>query len=132
LEQLVGAELCRTTLGMFQWNYSPLDLYCDICNNCAIMQKVTIAAFEARRKFGQILDTVGFRGDTVVVEKNGERLAAIVPIQFLDKWEEQRRAFFDQMREISERASVSAEEAEELATEAVQAVRAERQGGQLA
>ena len=25
---------------------------------------------------GKILDTVGFRGDAVVVEKNGERLAA--------------------------------------------------------
>src|SRR3954466_2284835 len=95
------------------------------------MQKVVIRAGDARRTFGQLLDTVGFRGDTVVVEKNGERLAAIVPIQFLDKWEEQRTAFFDQMREVSERASVSSEEAPELAEEAVQAVRAERQGGQL-
>jgi prevent-host-death family protein len=126
------AQLCRATLGTFQWSTSPLDLYCDICNNCAIMQKVTIAAFEARRKFGQILDTVGFRGDTVVVEKNGEPLAAIVPIHLLEQWEEQRRAFFDQMRATAERSNLPYEEAQELADEAVQAVRAERKGGQLA
>ncbi len=84
------------------------------------MQKVVIGAWEARRTFGQVLDTVGFGGDTVVV-----------PIQMLDKWEEERTAFFDQMRVVSERADVSYEEAQELAAEAVQAVRAERQGGQL-
>ncbi len=95
------------------------------------MQKVVIGAWEARRTFGQVLDTVGFGGDTVVVQKNGKRLAAIVPIQMLDKWEEERTAFFDQMRVVSERADVSYEEAQELAAEAVQAVRAERQGGQL-
>src|SRR5215210_7578476 len=95
------------------------------------MQKVTISANEARRGFGRVLDTVGFRGDTVVVEKNGERLAAIVPIQMFDKWEEERTAFFDQMRVVSERANVPYEEAQELVEEAVQAVRAERQGGQL-
>ena len=95
------------------------------------MQKVVIGAWQARRTFGKILDIVGFRGDTVVVEKNGERLAAIVPIQMLDKWEEERTSFFDQMRVVSERADVPYEEAQELATEGVQAVRAERQGGQL-
>jgi len=95
------------------------------------MQKVVISAWDARRTFGKILDTVGFRGDAVVVEKNGERLAAIVPIQMFDKWEEERTAFFDQMRVVSERADVPYEEAQELAAEAIQAVRAERQGGQL-
>jgi len=95
------------------------------------MQKVVIGAWEARRTFGQVLDTVGFGGDTVVVQKNGKRLAAIVPIQMLDKWEEERTAFFDQMRVVSERARVPYEEAQELAAEAIQAVRAERQGGQL-
>src|SRR6476661_4227225 len=95
------------------------------------MQKVVISAWDARRTFGKVLDTVGFRGDAVVVEKNGERLAAIVPIQMFDKWEEERTAFFDQMRKVSERADVPYKEAQELAEEAIQAVRAERQGGQL-
>jgi prevent-host-death family protein len=75
------------------------------------MQKVVIGAWEARRTFGKVLDTVGYRGDAVVVEKNGERLAAIAPIQMLDKWEEQRKAFFDQMRVVFERADVPYEEA---------------------
>jgi prevent-host-death family protein len=90
------------------------------------MQKATYTAFEARRKFGKVLDAVGFRGDAVVVEKNGEPLAAIVPIQFLERWEEQRRAFFDEMRAVSKRSSLSEEEAQELVGQAVQEVRAKR------
>jgi prevent-host-death family protein len=90
------------------------------------MQTITIGAFEARRKFGKILDAVGFQGDTVVVEKNGDRLAAIVPIDMLEKWEERRAAFFEQIRAISERSNLSEEEAMRLADEALQAVRAER------
>ena len=46
------------------------------------------------------------------MEKNGEWLAAIGPIQMLDKWEEERLAFFDQMRVVSERADVPYEEAQ--------------------
>lgn len=90
------------------------------------MQKVTISAYEARRGFGRVLDTVGFRGDTVVVEKNGQRLAAIVPIEIFDKWEEQRRAFFEQMRGISEQVNMPEDEAMQLANQAVQAIRAEK------
>src|SRR5437870_703536 len=90
------------------------------------MQQITIGAFEARRNLGKLLDAVGFKGDTVVVEKNGERLAAIVPIDMLEKWEERRAAFFEKMRAVSERANVSEEEARELADTAVQAIRAEK------
>jgi prevent-host-death family protein len=90
------------------------------------MQQITVGAFEARRRLGKLLDAVGFQGDTVVVEKNGARLAAIVPIDMLEKWEERREAFFEQMRAASERSNLSEEEAMRLADEAVQAVRAEK------
>jgi hypothetical protein len=62
----------------------------------------------------------------VVVKKNGERLAAIVPIDMLEKWEDRRAAFFEKMRAVSEQANVSEEEAMQLADAAVQAVRAEK------
>jgi prevent-host-death family protein len=90
------------------------------------MQHIIIGAFEARRKFGKLLDAVGFQGDTVVVEKNGARLAAIVPIDMLERWEERREAFFAQMRTAAERSNLSEEAAMQLADEAVQAVRAEK------
>jgi prevent-host-death family protein len=89
------------------------------------MQKITVGAFEARRTFGKILNSVGFRGDTVVIEKNGEQLAAIVPIDMLEKWEERREAFFEQMRVISEQSNLSEGAAMQLADEAVEAIRAE-------
>ena len=43
------------------------------------MQKVVISAWDARRTFGKILDTVGFRGDTVVVKKTVNGLQPLCP-----------------------------------------------------
>ena len=88
------------------------------------MQTMTIGAFEARRNFGKIVDTVGYGGRSVVVEKNGEALVAIVPVELLRRWEGEREAFFDEMREVSERSTISEEEAAQLVADAVQAVRA--------
>lgn len=94
------------------------------------MQKITIGAFEARRSFGKILDMVGFKGNTVVIEKNGERRVAVVPIDMVEKWEARRSAFFNQMQVVSKRVNLSEEEAMRLANEAVQAVRKEKQKGE--
>ena len=39
-----------------------------------------ISATAARVRFGELLDAVKDRGETVIVEKNGEELAAVIPI----------------------------------------------------
>jgi len=90
------------------------------------MQTTTLGAFEARRKFGKILETVGYKGGSVVVEKNGEELVAIVPVEMLRQWEREREAFFEEMREVSERSDLSEEETTKLVAEAVQAIRAQQ------
>ncbi len=90
------------------------------------MQTMTLGAFEARRKFGKIIETVGYKGDNVVVEKNGEELVAIVPVKMLRQWESEREVFFEEMRVVSERSNLSEEEATKLVAEAVQAVRAQQ------
>lgn len=89
------------------------------------MQTKIVKAFDARRNFGRLLTTVGERGNTVVVTKNGERLAAIVPVSMLDQWEKRRVEFFEQMRTISARVNLLEEDAMQLANQAVQAIRAE-------
>ena len=86
------------------------------------MEKV-IAAFEARRSFGKLIQDVLSRGDQFVIERHGEAVAAVVPIEVYRQWQRRRQAFFDHMRQVSEQANVPEEEAEALVAEAVQAVR---------
>jgi prevent-host-death family protein len=40
----------------------------------------TIGAFEVRRSLGRILQDVAANGNRVVVERNGQPVAAVVPI----------------------------------------------------
>jgi prevent-host-death family protein len=86
-----------------------------------------IGAFEARRSFGRILQDVAAKGDKVVVERHGEPIAAVVPIRVYEQWKRRREAFFDQMDQVARRADLSPEEADLLAEEAIQAVRAPHQ-----
>jgi prevent-host-death family protein len=91
------------------------------------MEKL-IPAFEARRQFGKLLQDVTARGDTYVVERHGEPVAAVVPIEVYEQWKEQRSAFFAAWRQAAETANLTPEEAETLAKEAVQAVRRDQVG----
>jgi prevent-host-death family protein len=60
-----------------------------------------ISATEARVRFGELLDAMRDRGETVIVEKSGEPRAAVVPIaeyrrltrRVLDQawWDDQRK-----------------------------------------
>lgn len=89
------------------------------------MEKV-IAAFEVRRQLGKVLDDVIARGDSYIVERHGEAVAAVVPIKLYEQWKRSRDAFFDRMAEMAATAQMSEDEAMALALEAQQAVRAER------
>jgi prevent-host-death family protein len=84
----------------------------------------TIGAFEVRRTFDKVLRDVG-RGDNVVVEKDGEAVAAVVPIELYEQWKKRREAFFEHMRLVAERANVPEDEAQQLIEEAIAAVRAQ-------
>lgn len=90
------------------------------------MQNKIVGAFEARKKFGEIIETVGYRGESVVVEKNGRPLVAIVPIKMLTVWEALRESVFDDMRQSAARVNKPDEEIDLLIDEAIQAARAER------
>ena len=92
-------------------------------NTRSIMEK-TVGAFEVRRSFGRILQEVAAKGDRVVVERHGEPIAAVVPIDVYNQWKRSRAEFFDRMRQASERADLTPEDADQLAAEAIAAVRA--------
>jgi prevent-host-death family protein len=86
----------------------------------------TVGAFEARRQFGKILQEVLARGDRVLVERHGEPVAAVVPIEVYQQWKQARGEFFARVRAAAEQADLAPRAADELAAEAVRAVRADQ------
>ncbi len=88
----------------------------------------TVGAFEIRRRFGKILEAVTSRGDKFVVERHGEPVAAVVPIEVYNEWKRGREEFFDRIRSISVEADMSPEKAAQLTRQAVKAVRAKKKG----
>jgi prevent-host-death family protein len=84
----------------------------------------TMGAFEARRTFGKLLQAVR-HGDRVVVQRNGEPVAAVVPIELYEQWKRRREAFFDKLEAMGEEANLSEEEAQALVEEAIAAIRAQ-------
>ena len=84
----------------------------------------TIGAWQARREFGRILQQVAARGDRIVVERHGEPLAAVVPMEVYEQWKRGRERFFETLQRAARQANLSPEEADALAAEAVAAVRA--------
>ncbi len=91
------------------------------------MEKV-ISAFDTRRKFGKILQEVFTRKDKFIIERHGEPVAALVPIEVYEYWKKGRNALFEKWRAAAERANMSPEEADALAEEAVQSIRSEYKG----
>ncbi len=83
----------------------------------------TINEFEAQRDFGKILQGVISNDDKVIVEKHGEPVAVVVPVELYRQWQRDRAAFFDTMREAVEKADMSEEEANELIEEVITEVR---------
>ncbi len=66
------------------------------------------------------------RGDMFVVERHGEPVAALVPIEVLEQWKRSRQEFFDELGRMAEGAGVAPEEADDLVRQEVAAVRAIR------
>lgn len=88
-----------------------------------------IAAFDARRQFGKVLDEVASGRGQYVIERHGRPVAAVVPFTLYDQWRRQREEFFDHMEQAARRSNLSEEEGMALALEAVREVRAAKRAG---
>jgi prevent-host-death family protein len=86
----------------------------------------TIANADVQLQLEHILDEVAGAGARYVIERNGEPVAAVVPIHVYEQWKNARDAFFDRIAEIAKRADMNEDEAMALALEAQQSVRAGR------
>ncbi len=59
-----------------------------------------ISAKDARAQFSEILGRVHFGKETVIVEKQGKPMAAIIDIDLYELWQEEREARFGVLDEI--------------------------------
>lgn len=88
--------------------------------------KRTISAVEARKRFGDILSGVYYRGDEVVIERAGKPMAVVIPTSRYEVMERDRQRLFDMIEEVHERTkNVPPEVIEQEIQEAIREVRAE-------
>jgi len=90
-----------------------------------VIVEKTVGAFEMRRSLGKMLQDISARGERYIVERHGEPIAAVVPVEVYEQWKRSRNRFFEQLRRGQSNANLSPEEADALAEEAVRSVRGE-------
>lgn len=86
------------------------------------MEKV-VNAPEVPQSFGKMLQDIIDHGDKFVVEHQGAPVAAMVPVEVYEQWKQSRERFFETTRLMQTNSNMNAEEAEQLAAEAVKAAR---------
>ena len=65
--------------------------------------KRRISAVEARKRLGEILESVFYRGDEVVIERAGKAMAVVIPAERYEAMEKSRERAFDLIEENWER-----------------------------
>ena len=84
-----------------------------------------IGVTEARTNFAQLIDSVRYQGDTVLLIKSGKPAAVVVPVELFERWKEERKEQFDAFWRLREAVTepMDEEDALALALEAQRAVR---------
>lgn len=61
------------------------------------------SAVEARRRLGEILEGVYYRGDEVVIERAGKAMAVVIPAERYEALERGRERLFELIEKVQER-----------------------------
>lgn len=95
--------------------------------------KRTISAVEARKRLGEILESVYYRGDEVIIERAGKPMAVVIPSSRYEAMERDRETIWDMIEEVHERnEDVPYEVIQREVDEAIREVRAERRAKEAA
>ncbi len=65
--------------------------------------KRKVSAVEARRRLGEILEGVYYRGDEVVIERAGKAMAVVIPAERYEALERGRERLFELIEKAQER-----------------------------
>lgn len=57
--------------------------------------KRTVTAIEARRRLGELLESVYLRGDEVVIERAGKPMAVVIPAERYESLQRSRERLWD-------------------------------------
>ena len=86
--------------------------------------KRRISAVEARKRLGEILESVYYRGDEVIIERAGKPMAVVIPAKRYEALEQSREQLFSLIERNWERnKDVPFDEVEREVQEAIQEAR---------
>jgi prevent-host-death family protein len=88
--------------------------------------KRKVSAVEARKRLGEILESVYYRGDEVIIERAGRPMAAVIPAERYEAMERSRERLFELIEKAQERnKDVPYEEIQREVELAIREVRAQ-------
>jgi prevent-host-death family protein len=111
-----------------------IDMIIAITNRGRAAQvKRKVSAVEARKRLGEILESVYYRGDEVVIERAGKPMAVVIPAARYESMERTREQSMDRMFELIEKnwernKDVPYEVIEREVEQAIREVREEQYG----
>lgn len=86
----------------------------------------TVSTSQARRSLHVLIEQAQREGESYIITRYGEPVAALVPGSVYEDWQrQQRQTFFGLARDFQKEADLSAEEADRVARDAVTAIRSE-------
>ena len=86
-----------------------------------------VGAREARNKFSDLIGSVRFGNEEVIVERSGKPMAAMIPMEMYERLIVERRARFDVLDGIRSRLpDIPPEKIERDVADAISKVRADR------
>ena len=89
--------------------------------------KRRISAVEARKRLGEILESVYYRGDEVVIERAGKPMAVVIPAERYEAMEKSRERLFELVEENWEKnKDVPYEDVEREVQKAIEEARTRR------
>ena len=89
-----------------------------------------ISAREARNRFSDLMGSVRYGGEEVIVERSGRPMAAVIPVEVYERLVAERRDRFEVIDRIRSRLpGVSLEQIDKDLTEAIAKIRAESAPG---
>lgn len=88
----------------------------------------TVAAFDARRQFGRLLQQVMIGRDSIIIEWHNQPAAVLVPMEMFTRWQGQQEEALDLLQKAAAEARLDEEEAQALAKEAATWARGQAKG----
>jgi len=86
--------------------------------------KRTVSAGDARKRLGELLEGVFYRGDEVVIERAGKAMAVVIPAERYEALERSRERLFTLVEQAQERnRDAPIDEIEEAVANAIAEVR---------